>query len=440
MDQSLIKIERRRRQLQYITYFIILILTVSFVSLLFFVDYITDMFANLRYNIFLRAYLLVFIIASILYLSQKERQQDLQTKILMEELRDTSNRLAAELREDIFLNKISHKLNNLSSDEALEYLLASTKEFLDADGGTLKLKKADGQWEPARSASGPVEIEEDKLAKAVAQWVEQTGHSFFYPSEGVSAAALDLETNNISSILGVALRLKGKLFGVVTFWRSKLKAAYSKNELNLLQIIARQAAATAFNRQVEKEKCVQFKELLRLLAKAIDERNPDIKNHSEQSVKWTKKIAEQLGLALDEIETIETAAILQNIGYLAFPRELFSQATLTDEENAALEDHPRYGAKMLRALKFPRRITDIVLLHHEWADGSRPLSINKHDIPIGARIIAVVDAFIGLSQQGEGLDFKKALNQLQLLGNEQFDSEVVKALGKTITIKKSLSA
>lgn len=437
---SLEKIERRRRQLQLIAYVIIMILAVALISLLFFVDNLTNMFANLKYNIFLRFYLLVFIVASILYLGQKERQQDMQTKLLMDELRETSNRLAGELREDIFLNKISHKLANLSNDEALDYLFTATKEFLDADGGVLSLKTERGDWEQTRKASDENIGDEDELARAVAKWIEQTGRSFLFPNPNISAAKLGLEDKNVDTVLAVALRLKGKLFGVITFWRSKIKDVFNEHELNFLQIVARQAAGTAFNRQLAQAKDDQFNELLLLLAKAIDERESDSNGHSDRAAQCARKISEQMGLSNDEIETIERAAILQNIGYLALPKELFSQYSLTDEENALLEDHPRYGAKMLRSLKLPRRITDLVLLHHEWADGSRPQAMPKKDVPLGAKIIAVADAFVSISKKGEDgrlIFVHEAVNEIRELGRERFDPDVVEALVKTLETDQS---
>jgi HD-GYP domain-containing protein (c-di-GMP phosphodiesterase class II) len=119
--------------------------------------------------------------------------------------------------------------------------------------------------------------------------------------------------------------------------------------------------------------------------------------------------------------------------------------TLSSEEREAVQRHPELGAELLRPLETVGEVRDIVLTHHEWWDGSGyPLGLAGEGIPIGGRILAVVDAYESMTvgrAHRSAISREEALAELQRLKGRQFDPEVVKAFERALVdVEQHLAA
>jgi len=134
------------------------------------------------------------------------------------------------------------------------------------------------------------------------------------------------------------------------------------------------------------------------LAKALDERDNYTRYHSENVAKYTVMIASSIGLSKEEIEKLRLAALLHDIGKIGIRDEiLFKKDKLSPEEYKTIQEHPEKGASILQPIPSLKDIIPYILYHHEKYDGSGLKGLNGEDIPLGARILAVADAYDALT-------------------------------------------
>ena len=138
----------------------------------------------------------------------------------------------------------------------------------------------------------------------------------------------------------------------------------------------------------------------------------------------------EMGLPQEEIERIRIAALLHDLGKIAIPGEILDKpSTLTDAEWQAIGEHPRIGQVILEQASNLREAIPVVLHHHErFNGGGYPHGLRGNEIPLGARIVAVADAYHAMVHERpykEALTHEEALAELRLNGGTQFDPAVV---------------
>ena len=136
------------------------------------------------------------------------------------------------------------------------------------------------------------------------------------------------------------------------------------------------------------------------LAMAVDAKDQITHGHIRRVQVYTLELAKRLGVADDaQIKAIATAALLHDMGKLAIPEHILNKpGKLTPSEFDKMKRHAAIGADLLSSVKFPYPVVPIVRHHHEhWDGGGYPSGISGSDIPLGARILAVVDCFDALT-------------------------------------------
>ncbi len=169
------------------------------------------------------------------------------------------------------------------------------------------------------------------------------------------------------------------------------------------------------------------------LALAIDAKDQGTQEHLRRVRACSAALGKALGLGEDELEALRAASLLHDIGKLAVPEHIIHKAgRLTPEEFEKMKIHPRVGADILRRVKFPYPVVPIVEAHHEHWDGSGyPFGKKGEEIPIGARVLSVVDCLEALTSERQyrrALPAGEALEQICSLAGTQFDPKVVEAL------------
>ena len=131
------------------------------------------------------------------------------------------------------------------------------------------------------------------------------------------------------------------------------------------------------------------------LAAAIDAKDQMTRVHIRRVQAYAAGLAEALALPPGDVQAVRTAALLHDIGKLAIPAHILSKpGPLTPEEFAKVRIHPQIGAEIIASVPFPYPVAPIVLSHHErWDGGGYPQGLAGEAIPIGARILSLVDYF-----------------------------------------------
>ena len=168
------------------------------------------------------------------------------------------------------------------------------------------------------------------------------------------------------------------------------------------------------------------------LARAVDARDVYTGFHSQRVAQLAVRIAERLGLDRERVELTRLAASLHDLGKLALPEELLRKpGPLTEPERLVLERHPQIGFRMLESLGVDP-VADWVLHHHErWDGAGYPDRLAGDEIPLGARIIFVADAYDAMTSDRlyhRRRSAEAALAELRSCSGTQFDPDVVAAL------------
>ncbi len=140
-----------------------------------------------------------------------------------------------------------------------------------------------------------------------------------------------------------------------------------------------------------------------------------------------------LSLSDEEMEALGAAALLHDIGKLAVPEQIINKpGRLTPEEFEKMKIHPLIGAEILSHVNFPYPVVPIVEAHHErWDGAGYPFGKKGEEIPMGARVLAVLDCLDALCSERpyrRALPMTEALEQVATLAGTQFDPKVVAAL------------
>jgi putative nucleotidyltransferase with HDIG domain len=186
------------------------------------------------------------------------------------------------------------------------------------------------------------------------------------------------------------------------------------------------------------------KDLLRVLIKAIETRDPYTSGHSVRVSILARTIAEDLGLPRRKIEQIETAGLLHDIGKIdsAYVEVIRKPSSLSDDERNLIQTHATKGAELLQDLaSLDREIILSVRHHHERYDGrGYPSGLTAKTIPIGARIIMLsdsVDAMLSTRPYRPALSISHVRSELERCAGTQFDPDIVHVMLEHGTLERA---
>ncbi len=176
-----------------------------------------------------------------------------------------------------------------------------------------------------------------------------------------------------------------------------------------------------------------YLETIRALVAAIDAKDTYTKGHSERVTQTSVALARELNLHEREIDNIEYAALLHDIGKIGIDERILGKNdVLTSEEFKKIKEHVIMGAKIIKPVEFLKDSYKAIYHHHERYNGDGyPDGLKGEDIPISVRIITVADAYDAM---GSDRPYRKKLKQEKIMkelteqSGKQFDPKVVKAL------------
>jgi HD-GYP domain-containing protein (c-di-GMP phosphodiesterase class II) len=169
----------------------------------------------------------------------------------------------------------------------------------------------------------------------------------------------------------------------------------------------------------------------------LDLRDLNTGMHSTRLAEWGLRVARSLGVPEHSLPDLETGALLHDIGKVAIPESILGKpGRLTDEEFEIVKRHPEFGWTVIRNLPGLEHTSLQILHHHENFDGTGyPAGLKGTEIPIGARIVSVIDSFdamISNRPYRAGLPMKEVIRRLHESSGTQFDPLVVDAFVRIV--------
>lgn len=235
------------------------------------------------------------------------------------------------------------------------------------------------------------------------------------------------------SLLCVPLVTQKTCIGCLQLVNKYNNELFDEDDLNLCQALSGIIAIAVENSRLFVDLKMMFKSFLLTLSSALDARDPYTRGHSERVSENSIKIGKALGFSTEQLEILERAALLHDIGKMGVRDNiLLKEAPLDDEEFGIMRQHPDIGRKILQNVEpehLFKEISQGTAYHHERFDGKGyPFGIKGDAIPLIARIIAVADTFDAMTSDRpyrKGLPVDVAIDEIQRCSGTQFDSELV---------------
>jgi putative nucleotidyltransferase with HDIG domain len=245
------------------------------------------------------------------------------------------------------------------------------------------------------------------------------------------------DVSAMSTVFEVPLEIGDKQIGI---FQLVLKAqnGVGKGERRMVETLASQAAIAIENARLFESTQQIYYDTLKSLARALEARDDYTRGHSERVADLSKKMAEDLGLESQEVQTIYNAALLHDIGKIGIRDEvLLAPRKLTENEMNIIKDHSAFGNTILMPLKFLSNIRECVRHHHERWDGTGyPDGKKGEEIPLASRIIAVADAYDAMTSNRPyrtSISHPVAVENIKQLSGAQFDPRVVDSFVRVIS-------
>src|SRR5205823_8561760 len=208
----------------------------------------------------------------------------------------------------------------------------------------------------------------------------------------------DLE--NVQSFLGVPLWTRSRFVGVLCLGGKRTGERFTKDDLSLLSTLGSQAALAIYNAQLYEAREQALLDTIGALAHAIEAKDGYTIKHCENMTDRAIVLAQAMGLSHKEVENIRMGATLHDIGKIGIPDAVLNKpGRLTAEEYELMKQHAAIGALIVQSVGALQDVVPIVRYHQERYDGScYPDGLKGEEIPIGARIIGVVDTYGAMTE------------------------------------------
>jgi response regulator RpfG family c-di-GMP phosphodiesterase len=354
-------------------------------------------------------------------------RENMRLRLLLP-LFEVSKTLLSELNLGVLLDKLTEvALKETGSDTATVNLIEDSGRFV------------------MHSYSGPSRLDSQskyqEIIHTMGQWVLEHKQPLVVFKETL---ILDSVRNMIAEIgfsgmVTIPFISKDKIVGLLNLGKKEGEVSYNQSDIELMSILCGQAAIAIENaklfeavrnkNQELEEFCVDS---VKALAQAIEAKDHITGSHGDRLVNYAMAIADRFSLPKQEKIWLGYAAALHDIGKIAVSESILKKPSkLTSDEYDEMKTHPARGAEILREIKFLAPVVPIVYYHQEQYNGKGyPEGLRGSQIPIGSRIVAVLDAFDAMTSDRpyrKGLPMNTALNELKRYSGVQFDPKVVES-------------
>jgi putative nucleotidyltransferase with HDIG domain len=324
------------------------------------------------------------------------------------------------------LYEIVRSLNSIIQlDKLLVQIVASATEMMEARGGALMLANEEGTRLSFEVVLGGASAQLSRMVipideRSIAGMVAMRGKPHIENDTQTSpyfSGQVDKRTGyRTRKLVCVPLKVQDRVIGVIEVLDKVSGENFDKDDVKLLEAMADAAAVAIENVRLYEEERKKarlltqaydelhktYEATLQALSGLLDTRDSATQGHSNRVVAFTLRLAEALGIKDQaRLRSIEQGALLHDVGKIGVADSILRKPGPLDErEWAEMRGHPELGYRMLREIEFLQEALPIVRYHHEHWDGSGyPKGLRGEQIPLEARLFAVIDAFDAITSE-----------------------------------------
>lgn len=387
-------------------------------------------------------------------LIKKSPNKPLITQGKREEVQNPENKETGvnKTRFDL-LDKICRNVRSVEQElPVISNITEMTRYALNASASSLLLLDGENKELLHNFVDGPLgkQLRQLQINKqfGIAGWVIQNGKPLI-----VKDVTKDERFNKFKdevtglvprSVICAPLIVNDVIIGVTEAFNKLDGNDFSERDLLTLVRLATNAALTIENIRLNESLLYSYKDTVQKLVSLVDPSETAQSKHSIRVSKYALIGATELSLSENDRKTVEYGAILHDIGLLGIPaRILKKREPLTQEEWNMIRKHPVIGYNLLRGIPSLNEVSKLVLYHHERYDGKGyPCGLRGETIPMGARLIAIAEAFDSMTMKHAYRDAsneKDSLTELARYAGIQFCPVATKAFCRGLIKAHSLS-
>jgi len=239
------------------------------------------------------------------------------------------------------------------------------------------------------------------------------------------------------SLICAPLMIRNTILGILSIRKKKNREVFSKKDLHHILSLTKRASLNLENKILYESIFFNIMDTLKSLISSVQARDHYTEEHSQRVTNEAMRLAASMNCSQKDLESIKIAGVLHDVGKIAVPDSiLLKEGKLTDEEYMIIKNHPTIGENILKPIMLLDRERTIIQCHHERWDGKGyPLGLKGPDIPLLARILAVVDSFDAMTNDRPyrpAMAREKAVEELLQNKNKQFDADIVDAYIKIL--------
>ena len=219
--------------------------------------------------------------------------------------------------------------------------------------------------------------------------------------------------------------------GAIFVRREKTQAPFGSFDKEMLSVVTEQSVTAIKNLQLYERQQAIILSSIEFIRKLLACYGRDLPmSHTPVYFKIAKYIGKKFDMSQEGMENLYYASILHDVGAIDVPYQILAKTSrLTPDEFKVIRTHPEKSVALIRPVGFLKPVLPVILYHHEKYDGTGyPLGLKEEEIPLGARIMAVVDAFEAMTRGRPYKDrrtIKEAIGELKKNSGTQFDPKVI---------------
>ena len=353
---------------------------------------------------------------------------------------ETERKANRQLRREIA--QLQHERGNLGDwGDIKTMVLRMSMTLTEARKGLLLIRQGEDGLSLGAHEGFDGDPADSALAKRFARDVIEADHIVREDDPEAMPQGDDSQADReIHNLVAIPIYVRDEFSGVVVC--ANRDGGFEELDDDVLLALGDHAGAALHNGRLHDELRRSYVSTIRVLAEAIQAKDPFLRGHSEEVSDYVAAVGQRMGLDPARREQLAVGSLLHDLGKIGISeRILHKPARLTQEEFAIIQLHPRIGYRLIEQVPALAPVAPAILHHHERYDGGGyPTGLKGEQIPLEARIVCVADAFSAMTADRPyraRMPMSDACEELQRNAGTQFDPEIVRIFVEEVNKRPS---